>query len=85
MSVLAAKGIRKSYGGMEVVAGLDFELERGECYGLLGPNGAGKTTTLRMLLGQWPEAPVFHIAVLLAYGIGGIYIALVLFRRRLLG
>jgi lipooligosaccharide transport system ATP-binding protein len=51
VSVLAAKGIRKSYGGMEVVAGLDFELERGECYGLLGPNGAGKTTTLRMLLG----------------------------------
>jgi lipooligosaccharide transport system permease protein len=38
-----------------------------------------------LLLGQWPEAPVFHIAVLLAYGIGGIYIALILFRRRLLG
>jgi lipooligosaccharide transport system permease protein len=38
-----------------------------------------------LLLGQWPEAPLFHIAVLLAYGIGGIYIALVLFRRRLLG
>jgi lipooligosaccharide transport system ATP-binding protein len=51
MTILAAKGIRKSYGGREVVAGLDLELERGECYGLLGPNGAGKTTTLRMLLG----------------------------------
>ena len=50
-SVLVAKGIRKSYGALEVVAGLDLELERGECYGLLGPNGAGKTTTLRMLLG----------------------------------
>jgi lipooligosaccharide transport system ATP-binding protein len=43
--------VRKSYGGKEVVAGIDLELVRGECYGLLGPNGAGKTTTLRMLLG----------------------------------
>ena len=51
MTVLAARGIRKSYGGREVVAGLDLALGRGECYGLLGPNGAGKTTTLRMLLG----------------------------------
>jgi lipooligosaccharide transport system ATP-binding protein len=51
MTILAAKGIRKSYGGVEVVAGIDLELVRGECYGLLGPNGAGKTTTLRMLLG----------------------------------
>jgi lipooligosaccharide transport system ATP-binding protein len=51
MTILAARGIRKSYGGEEVVAGLDLELARGECYGLLGPNGAGKTTTLRMLLG----------------------------------
>jgi lipooligosaccharide transport system ATP-binding protein len=50
-SVLRARGIRKSYGGREVVAGVDLELVRGECYGLLGPNGAGKTTTLRMLLG----------------------------------
>ena len=49
--VLVARGIRKSYDGVEVVAGLDLELTRGECYGLLGPNGAGKTTTLRMLLG----------------------------------
>jgi len=51
VTVLAARGIRKSYGGLEVVAGLDLELARGECFGLLGPNGAGKTTTLRMLLG----------------------------------
>jgi lipooligosaccharide transport system ATP-binding protein len=51
VTVLAARGIRKSYGGREVVAGIDLELARGECYGLLGPNGAGKTTTLRMLLG----------------------------------
>ena len=50
-AVLEAKGVRKSYEGREVVAGIDLALAKGECYGLLGPNGAGKTTTLRMLLG----------------------------------
>ncbi len=50
-SILAARGVRKSFAGREVVAGIDLELTRGECFGLLGPNGAGKTTTLRMLLG----------------------------------
>ncbi len=51
MSPLVVSALRKSYDGREVVAGLDFELKRGECYGLLGPNGAGKTTTLRCCLG----------------------------------
>ena len=51
MSPLSVVGLRKSYEGREVVAGLSFELRRGECYGLLGPNGAGKTTTLRCCLG----------------------------------
>ena len=45
--VLRVEGLRKSYGGNEVVRGLSFEIRRGECFGLLGPNGAGKTTTLR--------------------------------------
>jgi lipooligosaccharide transport system ATP-binding protein len=49
--VLAVRGLRKSYGGNEVVSGLDFDIRRGECFGLLGPNGAGKTTTLRCCLG----------------------------------
>ncbi len=48
---LAVKALRKSYEGREVVAGVDFELVPGECFGLLGPNGAGKTTTLRLTLG----------------------------------
>jgi len=48
---LRATGLRKRYGGEEVVAGIDLELRRGECFGLLGPNGAGKTTTLRLCLG----------------------------------
>jgi lipooligosaccharide transport system ATP-binding protein len=44
-------GLRKSYAGVAAVAGIDFELRAGECFGLLGPNGAGKTTTLRCCLG----------------------------------
>jgi len=51
MSVLAARGLRKSYGALEVVAGVDLEVAPGECFGLLGPNGAGKTTTLKLCLG----------------------------------
>ena len=50
-SPLRAAGLRKRYGGEEVVAGVDLELKAGECFGLLGPNGAGKTTTLRLCLG----------------------------------
>ena len=48
---LRVSGLRKRYGEQEVVAGIDLELKRGECFGLLGPNGAGKTTTLRLCLG----------------------------------
>ncbi len=50
-TVLDVRGLRKSYGAQEVLAGVDFALRRGECFGLLGPNGAGKTTTLRLALG----------------------------------
>ena len=49
--VLHVAGLRKSYGAEEVVAGLSFAIQAGECYGLLGPNGAGKTTTMRLCLG----------------------------------
>jgi lipooligosaccharide transport system ATP-binding protein len=48
---LAAQGLRKRYGATEVLAGVDLDVERGECFGLLGPNGAGKTTTLKICLG----------------------------------
>ena len=51
MASLTAHALRKSYGGREVIAGIDLELRPGECFGLLGPNGAGKTTTLRLCLG----------------------------------
>jgi lipooligosaccharide transport system ATP-binding protein len=53
-SPLEVDSLRKSYAGREVVAGVSFKLEPGECFGLLGPNGAGKTTTLRCCLGLTP-------------------------------
>ena len=46
--------LRKRYDDREVVAGIDFAVPRGSCFGLLGPNGAGKTTTLRCCLGLTP-------------------------------
>ncbi|MBY0340221.1 MAG: ATP-binding cassette domain-containing protein, partial [Rhodocyclaceae bacterium] len=50
-SPLRVDELRKRFGDTEVVAGISFELKRGECFGVLGPNGAGKTTTLRCCLG----------------------------------
>ena len=43
--------LRKSYGQIEAVRGISFEIEQGEVFGLLGPNGAGKTTTVEVLEG----------------------------------
>ena len=51
MSAIVVRGLRKSYGGVEAVRGVDFEIEEGEVFGLLGPNGAGKTTTVEILEG----------------------------------
>ena len=51
MAVLSVRALRKSYGAQQVVAGIDFDIQPGECFGLLGPNGAGKTTTLKLCLG----------------------------------
>jgi ABC-2 type transport system ATP-binding protein len=51
VSAIAVRGLRKSYGALEAVGGIDFEVQRGEVFGLLGPNGAGKTTTVEILEG----------------------------------
>jgi len=48
---ISVTGLRKSYGPLEAVRGVDFEIEEGEVFGLLGPNGAGKTTTVEILEG----------------------------------
>jgi lipooligosaccharide transport system ATP-binding protein len=46
------RGVRKSFGDIVAVDGLDLEVPEGICFGLLGPNGAGKSTTMRMLTAQ---------------------------------
>lgn len=43
--------LRKAFGDVVAVAGIDLEIMRGECFGLLGPNGAGKTTTIEICEG----------------------------------
>ena len=48
---LVVRGLRKSYGDVTAVDGLDLEIAAGECFGLLGPNGAGKTTTIEICEG----------------------------------
>ena len=50
-AAIQVAGLRKRYGQLEAVGGLDFEVAEGECFALLGPNGAGKTTTVEILEG----------------------------------
>src|SRR5262245_62656413 len=70
MYAIEVNGLRKAYGNLEAVRGVDFSIEEGEVFGLLGPNGAGKTTTVEILegyrkrdagevrvLGEDPERP----------------------------
>ena len=49
---IRAQGLRKSYGAVEAVRGVDLAIDHGEVYALLGPNGAGKTTTVEILEGH---------------------------------
>lgn len=48
-NILVVKNLKKSYGDLEAVKGISFEVKKGEIFGILGPNGAGKTTTLEMI------------------------------------
>jgi ABC-2 type transport system ATP-binding protein len=49
--VVSVHGLRKRYGQVDAVAGIDLEVQRGEIFAFLGPNGAGKTTTVEILEG----------------------------------
>ncbi|MHC4876608.1 MAG: ABC transporter ATP-binding protein [Planctomycetota bacterium] len=51
MSLLEVLSIRKTFGTVQAVDGLSFEVQPGETFGLLGPNGAGKTTTMSIIAG----------------------------------
>jgi lipooligosaccharide transport system ATP-binding protein len=51
-AAITLRGVKKRFGDVAAVNGLDLEVEAGTCVGLLGPNGAGKTTTMRMLTAQ---------------------------------
>ena len=50
--VLQAADVRVRLGGVEVLRGVDLELDRGKVVGVLGPSGAGKTTLFRVLVGE---------------------------------
>jgi ABC-2 type transport system ATP-binding protein len=51
LNAVSCRGLRKRYGTVVAVDGLDLDVRTGECFGLLGPNGAGKTTTVEILEG----------------------------------
>lgn len=52
--ILQARGLGISFGGVDAVKAVDFDLREGELRCLIGPNGAGKTTFFRLLSGQYP-------------------------------
>ncbi len=54
--VVKVQGLKKSYGALEAVKGLDFEIFEGEIFGLIGPDGAGKTTTFHVLSGVMEQS-----------------------------
>ncbi len=53
-AAILVRDLRKSYGSVAAVNGVDLEVPRGSFFGFLGPNGAGKSTTIRILTGLIP-------------------------------
>ncbi|MGH3978344.1 MAG: ABC transporter ATP-binding protein, partial [Pseudonocardiaceae bacterium] len=48
-ALVQARGLRKRFGAIEAVRGIDVDVQPGEAFGFLGPNGAGKSSTMRMI------------------------------------
>jgi heme exporter protein A len=61
-ALLEARGLRRSFGGLRVLRGVDLSVRTGEAVVVAGPNGAGKTTLLRLLAGLMrPESGEVHV------------------------
>src|SRR5438874_13745371 len=54
MACIEARGLRKAYGNIAALDGVDLRVEEGRILGIIGPNGAGKTTALNAILGLTP-------------------------------
>ena len=70
-TAVVVSGLRKTYGDVAAVAGIDFEIARGEVFGLLGPNGAGKTILLTTHYLEEAEQLADRVAVINAGRIVG--------------
>ncbi|MEZ4750143.1 MAG: sugar ABC transporter ATP-binding protein [Bdellovibrionota bacterium] len=53
-TILSFKNVRKAFGGVYALSGVNFDVEKGECLALVGENGAGKSTLMKILSGVWP-------------------------------
>ena len=53
-TILKVRNLKKNYGSVEAVKGIDLSISQGSCFGLLGPNGAGKTTSIEIMEGIIP-------------------------------
>ena len=61
-SVISVRGLKKSYGSTQAVAGIDINIAQGEIFALLGPNGAGKTTIFKMIMNELaPDEGTFTV------------------------
>jgi branched-chain amino acid transport system ATP-binding protein len=55
VAILEIKGLKKSFGGLMAVAGIDLAVEEGHIHSIIGPNGAGKSTLFNLISGYYPS------------------------------